>query len=69
LSYDDERRLGKHADDFGKGAIESVAVPEAANNAAVNGAFVQALTPGVPGSGRLRGDRRDRETVLDGGFG
>lgn len=51
FSYDVERRFSKHQDEFGKGAIEGVAGPEAANNAAVNGAFVPTLTLGIPGSG------------------
>lgn len=51
FSYDIERRFSKHQDEFGKGAIEGVAGPEAANNAATNGAFVPTLTLGIPGSG------------------
>jgi putative tricarboxylic transport membrane protein len=51
LSYDIERRLSKRPERFGKGAMEGVAAPEAANNAAVNGAFVPTLTLGIPGSG------------------
>jgi putative tricarboxylic transport membrane protein len=51
FSYDVERRFSRHKDEFGKGAIEGVAGPEAANNAAVNGAFVPTLTLGIPGSG------------------
>jgi putative tricarboxylic transport membrane protein len=51
FSYDVERRLSRHRDEFGKGAIEGVAGPEASNNAAVNGAFVPTLTLGIPGSG------------------
>lgn len=51
LSYDLERRLSKEPERFGKGAIEGVAAPEAANNAAVNGSFVPTLTLGIPGSG------------------
>ena len=51
FSYDLERRMSKHPDEFGRGAIEGLAGPEAANNAAVNGAFVPTLTLGIPGSG------------------
>lgn len=54
FAYDVERRLGARkgrGDEFGRGAIEGVAGPEAANNAAVNGAFVPTLTLGIPGSG------------------
>ncbi len=50
MGYDLERRLSKHPEEFGKGAVEGVAGPEAANNAAVNGAFVPTLTLGIPGS-------------------
>jgi putative tricarboxylic transport membrane protein len=50
ISYDIERRLSRHSEEFGKGAIEGVASPEAANNAAANGAFVPTLTLGIPGS-------------------
>lgn len=51
FSYDVERRFSRHKEEFGEGAIEGVAGPEAANNAAVNGAFVPTLTLGIPGSG------------------
>jgi putative tricarboxylic transport membrane protein len=50
FGYDVARRFSKYKDDFGKGAIEGVAAPEAANSAAVNGAFVPTLTLGIPGS-------------------
>ena len=49
LSYATERRLAKH-DEFGKGAIEGVAGPEAANNAAAAGVLVPLLTLGLPTS-------------------
>ena len=48
LSYALEKRLSKHPERFGKGAIEGVAAPEAANNAATGGAFIPLLTLGVP---------------------
>lgn len=51
LAYTTEQRLSKHPERFGKGAIEGVAAPEAANNAAACGSFVPLLTLGVPGSG------------------
>lgn len=51
FSYDIERRFSKSETKFGEGAIEGVAGPEAANNAATNGAFVPTLTLGIPGSG------------------
>ncbi|RDE10114.1 tripartite tricarboxylate transporter permease [Pelagibacterium lacus] len=49
LSYTLERKLSKR-DDFGKGAIEGVAGPEAANNAAAAGILVPMLTLGLPTS-------------------
>jgi putative tricarboxylic transport membrane protein len=50
LSYATERRLARDADEFGKGAIEGVAGPEAANNASSTGALVPLLTLGIPTS-------------------
>ncbi|WP_102128036.1 tripartite tricarboxylate transporter permease [Deinococcus planocerae] len=50
LSYSLERRLTKHPEEFGKGAIEGVAGPEAANNAAAAGVLVPLLTLGLPTS-------------------
>jgi putative tricarboxylic transport membrane protein len=50
LSYASERRLTKHPEEFGKGAIEGVAGPEAANNAAAAGVLVPLLTLGLPTS-------------------
>ena len=43
-----ERRLSKHPERFGHGAIEGVAGPESANNSATSGAFVPMLALGVP---------------------
>ncbi|MDI7261105.1 MAG: tripartite tricarboxylate transporter permease [Thermodesulfobacteriota bacterium] len=51
LSYATEKMLSKNPEKFGKGAIEGVAGPEGANNAAVCGAMVPLFTLGVPGSG------------------
>ncbi|GAA0438684.1 tripartite tricarboxylate transporter permease [Lentibacillus halophilus] len=51
LSYTTERQLSKKPERFGKGAIEGVAAPESANNAASVGAFIPLLTMGIPGSG------------------
>lgn len=48
LSYAAERNLTKHPEEFGKGAIEGVAGPEAANNAAAAGTLVPLLTLGLP---------------------
>lgn len=50
ISYNETRRWSKHKDEFGRGAIEGVAGPEAANNAAVGGAMVPTLALGIPGS-------------------
>ena len=48
VSYGIERRLSAHPERFGNGAIEGVAGPESANNAAATGAFVPMLALGVP---------------------
>ncbi|RYJ00852.1 MAG: tripartite tricarboxylate transporter permease, partial [Actinomycetales bacterium] len=48
LSYITERRLTKHPEEFGKGAIEGVAGPEAANNASAAGTLVPLLAIGLP---------------------
>ncbi|NMF97781.1 tripartite tricarboxylate transporter permease [Aromatoleum toluolicum] len=48
LSYATEKKLSKHADEFGKGAIEGVAGPEAANNASASGTLMPLLTLGLP---------------------
>src|SRR5699024_4220973 len=50
FAYDVEKKVTNDNSNFGKGEIEGVAAPEAANSAAVNGAFVPTLTLGVPGS-------------------
>jgi len=50
LSYTIERKLTRHPEDFGTGAIEGVAGPEAANNAAAAGVLVPLLTLGLPTS-------------------
>lgn len=48
ISYAVEKRLAKHPERFGKGAIEGVAGPETANNSATAGGFVPLLTLGIP---------------------
>jgi putative tricarboxylic transport membrane protein len=48
VSYAVERRVSKHPERFGHGAIEGVAGPESANNSATSGAFVPMLALGVP---------------------
>ncbi|MEG6522665.1 tripartite tricarboxylate transporter permease [Desulfotomaculum sp. 1211_IL3151] len=50
ISYGMAKKSSKHPEKFGQGAIEGVAAPETANNAASVGAFVPLLTLGVPGS-------------------
>jgi len=50
LSYSAEKRLSKHPEEFGKGAIEGVVGPEAANNAAAAGVLVPLLAIGLPTS-------------------
>jgi putative tricarboxylic transport membrane protein len=48
LSYAVEKRFSKHPEEFGKGAIEGVAGPEAANNAASSSGFVPLFSLGIP---------------------
>lgn len=48
LSYATEKKLSKHPEEFGKGAIEGVAGPEAANNASAAGTLVPLLALGLP---------------------
>jgi putative tricarboxylic transport membrane protein len=48
LSYATEKKLTKHPEQFGKGAIEGVAGPEAANNASAAGTLVPMLAIGLP---------------------
>ncbi len=48
MSYAVEKRVAKHPEQFGHGAIEGVAGPETANNAATAGGFVPLLTLGIP---------------------
>ena len=48
VSYIFEKRISKRPEEFGKGAIEGVAGPEAANNAAVGGAYVPLFALGIP---------------------
>ncbi|WP_137180078.1 tripartite tricarboxylate transporter permease [Roseomonas sp. AR75] len=49
-SYMMERRLSKYKHEFGTGAIEGVAGPESANNAASQTSFIPLLTLGIPGN-------------------
>ena len=49
-AYTVEKKLSKHPEQFGKGAIEGVAGPEAANNAGAQTSFIPMLTLGIPGN-------------------
>lgn len=52
-SYAIEKRISKHPEQFGRGAIEGVAGPESANNAGAQSAFIPMLSLGVPGNAVL----------------
>lgn len=51
VSYGFEKKACKYRDELGTGAIEGIAAPEAANNAAAGGAMIHLLCLGIPGSG------------------
>ncbi len=53
VAYAMEKRLSKHPEEFGRGAIEGVAAPEAANNAASTSSFIPLLTLGIPGNASI----------------
>lgn len=53
VGYALEKRLNRNRDQFGRGAIEGVVVPETANNAAAQTAFIPTLTLGIPGSATM----------------
>lgn len=53
LAYATEIRFAKDKSRFGKGAIEGIAAPESANNAAAQTAFIPTLTIGIPGSATM----------------
>ena len=53
VAYAVEKKVSRNRHAFGKGAIEGVAVPEAANNSATQTAFIPTLTLGVPGSASM----------------
>ena len=53
LAYSVERRVSKYPAEFGQGAIEGVAGPESANNAAAQTSFIPTLTLGIPGSATM----------------
>jgi putative tricarboxylic transport membrane protein len=48
VSYATEKKISKHPEKFGTGAIEGVAGPESANNAATAGGFIPLFTMGIP---------------------
>ena len=52
-SYAIEKRVSPYPERFGTGAIEGVSGPEAANNAAAQGAFIPLLTLGIPGNAAM----------------
>ena len=52
-SYALEKKISRYPERFGKGAIEGVAGPEAANNAAAQGAFIPLLTLGIPANSAM----------------
>lgn len=49
LAYSVEKKLAKDPSRFGKGAVEGIVAPEAANNAAVQAAFIPTMSLGIPG--------------------
>src|SRR3989441_766185 len=53
VSYALEKRFSRHPERFGKGAIEGVAAPEAANNGAASSSFIPLLTLGIPGNASI----------------
>jgi putative tricarboxylic transport membrane protein len=52
-SYAIEKKYSKHSEEFGHGAIEGVAGPESANNAASSSSFIPLLTLGIPGNASI----------------
>ncbi len=52
-SYAVEKRMTKYPEEFGKGAIEAVAGPESANNAASSASFIPLLTLGIPANASI----------------
>lgn len=53
VSYGVEKRVAKDPSRFGKGAVEGIASPEAANNSSVQAAFIPTLTLGIPGDATM----------------
>jgi len=52
-AYALEKKVSRHPEEFGRGAIEGVAAPEAANNAAAQTCFIPMLTLGLPGTATM----------------
>lgn len=52
-SYAMEKKMSKHPEEFGKGAIAGVAGPESANNAASSASFIPLMTLGIPGNASI----------------
>lgn len=50
LSYNEAKRWSRHPEEFGKGSIEGIAAPEAANNTVAGTALIPTLSFGIPGS-------------------
>jgi putative tricarboxylic transport membrane protein len=53
ISYAVEKKMSKHPEEFGNGAIAGVAGPESANNAASSSSFIPLLTLGIPGNASI----------------
>ena len=53
VSYAAEKKISKHPEEFGHGAIAGVAGPESANNAASSASFIPLLTLGIPGNASI----------------
>lgn len=53
ISYAVEKRISNRPEEFGKGAIQGVAGPEAANNSAATGSFIPLMTLGIPGNATI----------------
>jgi putative tricarboxylic transport membrane protein len=53
VAYAVEKRVSRHPERFGRGAIEGVAAPESANNAASTSSFIPLLTLGIPGNASI----------------
>jgi putative tricarboxylic transport membrane protein len=52
-AYATEKRITKHPERFGRGAVEGVAAPETANNAAATSSFIPLLTIGIPANASM----------------